>query len=35
MVTGTVQGIGRAIAICLADDGFDVGLTGLSSKENN
>ncbi|KAE9384268.1 NAD(P)-binding protein [Gymnopus androsaceus JB14] len=32
LVTGAAQGIGKAIAICLASDGFKVALNDLPSK---
>ncbi|KAF9002954.1 NAD(P)-binding protein [Cyathus striatus] len=33
IVTGAAQGIGKAIVIRLANDGFDIGLTDLSTDE--
>ncbi|KAF8901437.1 hypothetical protein CPB85DRAFT_1227824 [Mucidula mucida] len=33
IVTGSAQGIGRAIALRLAQDGFDVALNDLPTKE--
>lgn len=35
IVTGSAQGIGRAIALRLADDGFDIALADLSSKQES
>ncbi|KAJ7220665.1 hypothetical protein GGX14DRAFT_559452 [Mycena pura] len=32
IVTGAAQGIGRAIALRLADDGFDVAVNDISAK---
>lgn len=33
IVTGSAQGIGRAISLRLADDGFDVAVNDISSKQ--
>jgi len=35
LVTGSSRGIGRAIAIRLADDGFDVAVNDISSQRAN
>lgn len=35
IVTGAAQGIGRAIALRLADDGFDVAINDLGSAKEN
>lgn len=35
IVTGASQGIGRAIALRLADDGFDVAINDLSAAKDN
>lgn len=32
LVTGSAQGIGRAISLRLADDGFDLALNDIASK---
>ncbi|THU84963.1 short chain oxidoreductase [Dendrothele bispora CBS 962.96] len=34
IVTGSAQGIGRALALRLADDGFNVGVNDVSSKKD-
>lgn len=34
IVTGSAQGIGRAIALRLADDGFDVAVNDVASKKD-
>lgn len=35
LVTGASQGLGRAIALRLADDGFDVAINDLPSAKDN
>jgi NAD(P)-dependent dehydrogenase (short-subunit alcohol dehydrogenase family) len=35
VVTGSAQGIGRSIAIRLAEDGYDIVINDLESKEEN
>lgn len=35
IVTGASQGIGRAIALRLADDGFDIAINDLSTAKEN
>ena len=34
IVTGAAQGIGRSVALRLADDGFDVAVNDLPSKKD-
>jgi NAD(P)-dependent dehydrogenase (short-subunit alcohol dehydrogenase family) len=34
LVTGSGQGIGRGIALRLADDGFDVAINDIASKKD-
>ena len=34
IVTGAAQGIGKAIAIRLAEDGFDVAINDIASKKD-
>lgn len=34
LITGAAQGIGRSIALRLAQDGFDIGLNDLPSKRD-
>lgn len=35
LVTGSAQGIGRSIALRLADDGFDIAVNDIPSKAEN
>ena len=35
IVTGASQGIGRAIALRLADDGFDIAINDIPSKKDS
>jgi NAD(P)-dependent dehydrogenase (short-subunit alcohol dehydrogenase family) len=35
LVTGSAQGIGKEIALRLADDGFDIAINDIPSKKDN
>ena len=35
LVTGSARGMGRAIALCLASDGFNVTVNDIASQKDN